>query len=84
MCTNRNLGLAASKGGINYYILFNSTEPKHPFGIMAVMEQDKSDVDFVENMFFTKEEALQCCLWLADNQVFPITLSEVLENRYSL
>ncbi len=84
MCKNRNLGLAASRSGINYYILYSSIDSDRPFGIMATMELDTSDTNLAENLFFTKEEALQCCLWLAENQVFPVTLCEVLENLYSI
>lgn len=84
MCNNRNLGLAASKNGVNYYIICNTSECNRPFGILAVTESDKSDTDFAEQLFFTKEEAVQCCLWLAENGVDPVTLCEVLENIYVL
>lgn len=80
MCKSKNLGLAASSDGINFYILCQEEESARRYGIMAEMEDDSADSMSAENLFFTKEEAKMCCLWLAENNVYPITLCEVLEN----
>ena len=82
MQESKNLGLAASFDDINFYVLCSNENVDRPYGIMASTETDKEDLGVAENLFFTKEEAVKCCLWLAENQVFPITLCEVMENFY--
>lgn len=82
MLESKNLGLAASSEGINFYVLCSDEGVDRRYGIMASMETDKEDSGVAENLFFTKEEAVKCCLWLAENQVFPVTLCEVMENFY--
>ena len=54
------------------------------FGIAAVSESDPKDSAQVNNLFFTAEEAEAYCKLFAENEVCPITLSEVLENIFVL
>ncbi len=82
MCESNKHSLAATSQGINYYILCGSDDHERRYGILASSETDPSDSAFTENLFFTKEEAFQCCQWLAENTVCTITLNEVLENFY--
>ncbi len=82
MTTVKNLGLAASSYGINYSVVYDEASDFRPFGILAESDSDKEDSKIAESLFFTKEEAVSCCLWLAKNQVYPITLCEVLQNFY--
>lgn len=77
-----NCELITSANGIDYFVINKQSANPRTFGILAVMQNDDKDTGCTENIFFTKEEAQKCCMWLADNQVYPITLSEVLENFY--
>ncbi len=54
------------------------------FGIAAVSENDPNDSAQVNNLFFTSEEAEAYCKLFAENEVCPVTLSEVLENIFVL
>lgn len=77
-----NCELITSAEGINYFVNHKKSENPRSFGILATVPNDAEDTGCVENLFFTREEACKCCMWLAENQVYPITLSEVLENFY--
>ncbi len=79
-----NYELITSAQGINYFVTQSKSDNPRPFGIFAAMQDDSEDIGCTENIFFTKEEAQKCCMWLAENLVYPITLSEVLENFYRL
>ena len=79
-CENREL--ITSSEEIDYFVICKKSENPRSFGILAVMHNDAEDIGCTENLFFTREEAQKCCMWLAENQVYPITLSEVLENFY--
>lgn len=84
MDDNTVIRLAASSNEINFYTVCSRTKDARPYGIFAVMDRDDSDNALAEKLFFTEEEATQCALWLAENQVFPITLTEVISDLYSL
>lgn len=84
MCTNKKIDVVTSSSGIKYCIFTETTETERPFGIYAVMEDDRNDNGSVERIFFTEEEAAACCNWLAENEVFPISLSEVISDLYHL
>lgn len=81
-CENRELITSAE--GIDYYVTCKNIESPRPFGIFAISQDDTEDNGTVENLFFTREEACMCCIWLADNEVYPITLCEVLDNFYRI
>ena len=81
-CKNREL--VTSVAGIEYFVFQDKFENPRPFGILAVLQTDNEESCAAENLFFTREEAKRCCMWLADNQVYPITLCEVLDNFYRL
>ncbi len=77
--------LVLSAHGINYYtVCSNISENNRAYGIFAEVTDDKSDFGVVENLFFTQAEATEYCKWLAENEVYPITLCEILGNIYHL
>ncbi len=80
---NKTKELKHSAYGINYYVTKNS-DLERPYGITAELESDSTDQMGTDGLFFTSEEAGACCKWLAENEVYPITLCEVLENLYTL
>ena len=84
MCENKQFDIVASSNGISYYVTTNSTGTERRFGVGATLDNDQSDTGIVENIFFTMEEATECCKWLAENDVFPVTLSEVISDFYQL
>ncbi len=73
--------LKHSANGIDYYVTQNNVSER-AYGIAAIMHNDKSDRASAENLFFTEAEANSVCKWLAENEVYPVTLQEVLENCY--
>lgn len=75
-----NKVLVVEKFGINYYITRTEAENEPAYGISVIMKEDPSDANFAENLFFTEEEAKRRCEWLSENQVFPVSLHEVLRN----
>ena len=77
---NQNKSFVEAKHGILFYVTERSLSPR--YGIYAVMESDTEDKNSAEGIFFTKEEAVQCCEWLAENEVYPITLTEVLADLH--
>lgn len=78
----KNYELITSSEGINYFVIQSESDNPRTFGVLAAMQDDTEDNGCTKNLFFTKEEAQKCCMWLAENQVYPITLSEVMENFY--
>ncbi|MBQ9758010.1 MAG: hypothetical protein IJW15_06335 [Clostridia bacterium] len=82
MQESKNPILSASANGISFYVISTGSDSLRPFGIMSVMDNDASDNAVAENIFFTGEEAAACCKWLAENEVFPVTLCDVLGNFY--
>ncbi len=81
MCGSEIRHVAVSENGINYYVLTGNNADRC-YGIAACLENDKDDSCSLENIFFSEEEATRCCQWLAENSVFPITLSEVISDLY--
>ena len=75
-----NKVLVAEKYGINYYITRAEAENEPVYGISVIMKDDPSDANCAENLYFTEEEAKRRCEWLSENQVFPVSLHEVLRN----
>lgn len=72
-----------SKNGISYYVAKReSCNDERCFGIYATFGEDSLEHELREDLFFTFSEAEACCKWLAKNEVYPITISEVLENVY--
>ena len=84
MCENHYDDIITSSHGIRYCVITGDPGSERRFGICATMENDQSDTDSVKNLFFSKEEASECCRWLAENNVFPVTLCEVLGDLYHL
>lgn len=84
MCENLKLDAVASSNGVKYCVTAGAPDAERPFGVYAVLEDDLSDAGCAENIFFTKEEAIACCKWLAENNVFPVTLSEVISDLYHM
>ncbi len=82
MCDEKNLELVAEASGVNFFISSSDSDSDRRFGIKAVATQDPTGSALAENLFFTKTEAEKCCLWLAENNVEPIILCEVLSNFY--
>ncbi len=74
-----------SMNGITYGITESSNENVMgpTFGIYSFVDKDRSESAKVENIFFTRDEALKYCEWLAQNEVYPITLVEVLKDMHS-
>ena len=54
------------------------------YGIKAASTEDPEDFTTVENLFFTQAEANEYCRWLSENDVYPISLCDVLANIYIL
>ncbi len=72
-----------SQNGISYYVAKREyCDGERCFGIFATFGKDCSEHELKEDLFFTLSEAEACCKWLAKNEVYPITISEVLENVY--
>ncbi len=70
---------------INYFTVRSKKSTNNRFyGIMAESLDDESDFGIIENLFFTQSEAIEYCKWLAENEVYPITLCDVLGNIYHL
>lgn len=77
--------LVVAKHGISYYIISSeNANDTRIYGIMAVMTDDEDDFETAENLFFTRAEATEYCKWFADNEVYPISLCEVLGNIYHI
>ena len=85
MCKINESQAAASQNGINYYVICDrSASDGRRFGILSVLSDDETDRKTADNLFFTQEEAENYCRWLAENEVYPISLCEVLGNIYHI
>ncbi|MBR5155637.1 MAG: hypothetical protein IKW62_04045 [Clostridia bacterium] len=85
MHKDNNFQAITSANGINYYIVkSDDSNTNRPYGIKATLCDDDTDCSTVENLFFTEAEAEKYCKWLAENEVYPISLYEVLANIYIL
>ena len=77
--------LVISMHGINYYVIYNkNSESNRYYGILAESSDDSTDFQTAENLFFTHTEAEEYCRWFAENEVYPITLCEVLANIFHM
>lgn len=63
---------------VSYCVTMDEKATAPKYGISATVVGDESDTETADNRFFTEEEARACCEWLAKNEVYPITLKEVL------
>ena len=73
-----------SSNSILYYITQDECCSSPNYGIYAVSKKDSLEQISIRNRFFTEEEAIKCCMWLAENDVYPITIPEVLEDLFSV
>lgn len=80
----KTLKTLADSCDVDYRIDINRSGSKKPFGITATLKTDSSDTASVTNVFFSQEEATACCKWLAENNVYPVTLNEVISDLYHL
>ena len=72
-----------TEAGISYSVICSKDDAaERPYGILAVMDNDENDFGVAENLFFTEGEAIECCKWLAQNNVYPITLKDVMANFF--
>lgn len=65
-----------------YFVIAKSDAPEVRYGIFAQTKADLTDADAVEDLFFTQEEAKRVCVWLAENDVYPCVLKDVIADRY--
>lgn len=77
-----NVNPAASSQNVNFYVTVDESSDEPRFGIKASVKDDEDDTEITERRFFTEGEAERCCKWLAENDVYPITLNEVLHDLY--
>lgn len=75
--------VSTSSNNILYYVTQDESCNAPNYGIYAVSKKDSLDQVSINNRFFTENEAIQCCMWLADNDVYPVTICEVLEDLFS-
>lgn len=65
----------------NYIVEYNITEKNLAdlpmFGIAVKCGNKQKEIN---NVFFTKEEAKARCKWLAENQVFPENLWDIMSD----
>ena len=77
--------LVISMHGINYYVFCSNDNTKErQYGIYAESCEDSTDFQAAGNLFFTPEEAKAYSKWFAENEVYPITLCDVLANIYHM
>ena len=74
--------LIASSDATDYFIIKEESSPNVFYGILAQTKDDSTDSDKVKNFFFTRGEAEECCFWLAENDVYPCVLKNVIADRY--
>ena len=79
-----NKTLPISSDDILYHVTQDENCSPPNFGIYAVSKNDSLDQASINNRFFTENEAVMCCKWLAENNVYPVTIAEVLEDLFSL
>jgi len=59
-----------------YSVSENHTEDMPPYGIRITCGE--GDLQELENIFFTAEEAFKRCEWLAENEVFTQGFKDVM------
>ncbi|MBR5614811.1 MAG: hypothetical protein IKW64_05900 [Clostridia bacterium] len=77
------LKYVAEKNKISYFIVSDEGESARSFGIKLVTSGSEADSASAENLFFTECEAESFCKFMAENEVYPCTLHEVLTNMFS-
>lgn len=80
----KTLKTPADSQDVSYRIDINHNGSEKPFGITATLKSDPKDTATAANVFFSIEEATACCSWLAENNVYPVTLCEVISDLYHL
>ena len=80
----KNTALPILSDKVFYYVTQDENCSPPNFGIYAVSKNDSLNQASISNRFFTENEATMCCKWLAENDVYPITIAEVLEDLFSL
>ena len=73
--------LSASTKAVDYYTVSESGCAASRYGVMLVSKTD-SDKASTEGIFFTRDEAAKCCEFLAENEVYPVSLGDILHNIY--
>ena len=73
--------LIASTKTVDYYTVSESGCVASKYGVMLVSKTD-SDKASTEGIFFTRDEAAKCCEFLAENEVYPVSLGDILHNIY--
>ena len=71
----------ASTKAVDYYMVSESGCAASRYGVMLVSKTD-SDKASTEGIFFTRDEAAKCCEFLAENEVYPVSLEDILHNIY--
>ena len=84
MCEFKNLESVTETEDKYYFVDSGESELKRCFGVAVALKSNPEDSACVRNLFFTRGEAEKCCLWLAENDVEPIILREVLSNFYQI
>ena len=84
MCEFKSLEMVTETEDQVYYVDPGDAEFERCFGVAVSLKLNSEDSACVKNLFFTRGEAEKCCFWLAQNDVEPIILHEVLSNFYQL
>lgn len=61
---------------IEYSVTENLSEDLPAYGIKVT--SDNTDVEKLDNIFFTKDEALERCRWLAEKEVAPELFRDIM------
>ena len=61
---------------VEYYVTENKQNGLPPYGIKVMYNNEVCDK--MDNLFFTKDEALGRCKWLVENDVLPEIFRDVM------
>lgn len=81
-CDNNKPTRFTGQNDVTYCIIQSECKTGRTFGIMAEASDGLSDFVAVKNLFFTADEAESYCRFLAENNVLPYALSEVLSRIF--
>lgn len=84
MCELKNHNSVAETEDKYYFVDFDESGLNRCFGVAVALKSNTEASACVKNLFFTRDEAEKCCLWLAENDVEPIIFCEVLSNFYQI
>ncbi len=84
MCEFKNHNSVVETENKCYFIDLGESGSERCFGVAVALKSNPEESACVRNLFFTRDEAEKCCLWLAENDVEPIILCEVLSNFYQI